>query len=84
MIAASLLPTISQALERFELITTQQMQQLLVERQEGKVDFILINALDEIAFRDAHIAGSINIPLSRFGELSSRLGQDRNKLIIPY
>ena len=82
--AASFLPVISHALERFDLVTTQQMQKLLEQRRQGSVDFILVNSLDEMAFRNSFIPGSINIPLSRFDELYSRLGTDKNKLIIPY
>ena len=71
-------------MERFDLVTTQQMRELLAQRKQGSVDFILVNCLDEMAFRNAYIPGSINIPLSRFDELYSRLGTDKNKLIIPY
>ncbi len=78
--------TLSQglALERFELVTTEEMQQLLADREAGKVDFILLNSLDAMIFRDAHIPGSINIPLSRVDSMIHLLGEDHDKLIVPY
>ena len=72
------------ALERFEIITTSEMQQLLDDRKNAKIDFILVNALDEMIHRDASIPGSVNIPLNNFYDFTSLLGSDINKLIIPY
>lgn len=79
-----LLPPCAGALERFDIISTRQLQELLTARKAGTVDFILVNSLDEVIYRDAHIPGSVNIPLARVDELIDRLGVDRNKLIIPY
>ncbi len=80
----TLFPGMSGALERFNIVSTQELEQLLRQRGSGSVDFILVNSLDEIIFRDAHIPGSINIPLSHVDELIDRLGTDRDKLIVPY
>lgn len=72
------------ALERFEIITTEQLEQMLAERADGKIDFVLINALDEIIFRNASIPGSVNVPWSRVDETIDRLGNDRGKLMLTY
>jgi len=78
------LPTNSYALERFEIFTTSQLMQLLQDRKDGKTDFLLVNALDEMIYRHASIPGSVNIPITQFGQYAHRLGKDRNKLIISY
>lgn len=75
---------VAEAMERFDIVSTQQLEELLQQRKSGDVDFILVNSLDEVIFRDAHIPGSINLPLSRVDQLIDRLGTDRDKLIIPY
>jgi predicted ATP-dependent serine protease len=72
------------AMERFELITTQELEQMLSQRQQGEIDFVLINSLDEIIYRHNSIPGSVNVPWSRVNELIGRLGTDKNKLIITY
>ena len=72
------------AMERFELITTQELEQMLAQRQRGEIDFMLVNALDEIIYRHHSIPGSINVPWSRVDELAGRLGTEKNKLIITY
>jgi len=72
------------AMERFELITTQELEQMLARRQRGEIDFMLVNALDEIIYRHNSIPGSVNVPWSRVNELIGRLGTDKNKLIVTY
>jgi 3-mercaptopyruvate sulfurtransferase SseA len=72
------------AMERFELITTQELEQMLVQRQMGEIDFVLVNSLDEIIFRSNSIPGSVNVPWSRVNEVADRLGSDKDKLIITY
>ena len=52
----------SLALERFDIVTTEKMKQMLDDRAAGKTDFILVNSLDEIIFRSASIPGSVNVP----------------------
>ncbi len=79
-----LIPGVSLAMERFDIVTTEQMRNMLDDRNAGKTDFILVNALDEIIFRDSSIPGSINVPWSKAKELSSRLGKDKDKLIVTY
>jgi rhodanese-related sulfurtransferase len=71
-------------MERYDVITTIELKKLLDERNAGKVSFILLNTLDEMIFRDAHIPGSINVPLGKLEKYASRLGNDKNKLIITY
>jgi hypothetical protein len=72
------------AMERFELITTQELEQMLAQRQRGEIDFALVNSLDEIIYRHNSIPGSVNVPWSRVNELVGRLGTDKNKLIVTY
>ncbi len=79
-----LLPVQANGLERFDIVSTRQLVEMLQHRQAGTVDFILVNSLDKVIFRDAHIPGSISLPLARVDELIGRLGTDRNELIIPY
>jgi len=72
------------AMERFDIVTTSQMKQMLDDRAARKTDFIIVNTLDEIIFKHSSIPGSINIPWSRVTELGHRLGKDKDKLIILY
>ena len=71
-------------MERFDLITTQELEQMLARRQRGEIDFVLVNGLDEIIYRHNDIPGSVNVPWSRVNELIGRLGTDKNKLIVTY
>ncbi len=77
-------PLNSSALERFEIITTTEMEQLLEDRKNQKTDFLLVNALDEMIYRQSSIPGSVNIPLGKFQEYRQRLGSDTKQLVIPY
>lgn len=43
------------------IFRTQELEQLLAKRQQGEIDFLLVNSLDEIIFRDVAIPGSINV-----------------------
>ncbi len=72
------------AMERFDLITTRQLEEMLAQRRQGEIDFVLVNSLDEIIYRHNSIPGSVNVPWSRVDELAGRLGKDKNKLIITY
>ncbi len=71
-------------LERFEIISTEELEKMLVMREQGNMDFILVNSLDEIIYQHASIPGSINIPWSRVGETINRAGKDMDKLLIFY
>ena len=79
-----LFPATATALERFEIITTAELEQLLKDRETGKADFILVNSLDRIIFRHAAIPGSVNIPNGHLKQHANKLGSDTSKLIIPY
>jgi hypothetical protein len=72
------------AMERFELITTLELEQMLAQRQRGEIDFVLVNSLDEIIYRHNSIPGSVNVPWSRVDELVGRLGTDKDRLIVTY
>jgi len=79
-----LLPSQGVALERFDIITTAEMEQMLADRKAGKIDFLLVNSLDRMICNHSAIPGSINIPLSSFTKCSKKLGREKDKLIIPY
>ena len=72
------------AMERFDLVTTQELEQMLNARQKGEIDFLLVNVLDEIVFRNVTIPGSINIPWNLIHEKVHLLGDDPDKLIVTY
>jgi 3-mercaptopyruvate sulfurtransferase SseA len=73
------------AMERFDIVTTQQLEQLLIERTQGKTDFCLVNALDTLIYEHHAIPGSVNVPWSRVRDLAEeRLGSDHDRLIITY
>lgn len=72
------------ALERFDIVTTEQMKQLLEKREVGEADFLLVNTLDEIIYRSMSIPGSVNVPWYKVDQLQNRLGADKNKLIVTY
>jgi hypothetical protein len=71
------------SMDRFDVVSTQEMKKLLDDRTQGKIDFLLVNGLDEIMYRHAAIPGSINVPWPRVEEVGpERLGNDKNRLII--
>lgn len=72
------------AMERFEIITTEQLEQMLIARKTGKTDFVLMNALDEIIYNNTSIPESINVPWSRINQTIDRLGDDKSKLVVTY
>ena len=72
------------AMDRFDIVTTEELEQMLIQRKEGKVDFVLMNTLDEIIFRDRSIPESVNVPWSKIDDFIDRLGEDKNKLVISY
>ena len=72
------------AMDRFEIITTEQLEQMLSERKAGKSNFVLMNALDEIIYRNVSIPGSVNAPWSNIDQAINQLGNDKNRLIITY
>ncbi len=74
----------SYALERFTIVTTEEMRQMLTDRKAWKTDFLLVNALDEMIYRNASIPESINIPLGKIDAHAHKLGQDKEKLIVTY
>lgn len=72
------------ALERFEIITTEQLQQLIEDRASGKIDFVLVNTLDRLIFEHHTIPGSVNLPWSLVQENGDVLGPDKGRKIITY
>lgn len=84
ILAVLLLHSAVAAMERFDIVTTNQMKQMIDDRAAGRADFILVNTLDEIISLHSSIPGSVNLPWSRIGELQGRLGPDKDKLIVTY
>ena len=72
------------ALQRFEIVTTKELELMLAQRAAGKLDFVLVNSLDALIFENHFIPGSINIPWHKVVEKADRLGIDKNRLIITY
>ncbi len=72
------------AMERFDIITTRELKQLLEKRQAGAIDFLLVNTLDRVIFDNGAIPGSINLPWARVRQEAERLGPDKDRLIITY
>ena len=73
------------AMERFELVTTQELMDLLEDRKEKQIEFSLVNTIDSLIFNHHTIPGSINIPWSRVPELAAPLLGDRpDQLIITF
>jgi hypothetical protein len=72
------------AMERFGIITTEELEHMLAAREAGELDFVLVNSLDEIIALNVSIPGSINVPWSRIDETVHRLGKDMDKQIIFY
>jgi len=79
-----LLFTTASAMERFDVVTTVQIKQMLDDRAAGKIEFVLVNTLDEIIFRHSSIPGSINAPWYKIDKTIHKLGSDKNQLIITY
>ena len=74
----------AQAFERFPVVVTDELQDMLVQRSSGKIDFTLLNTLDEIIFHHQSIPGSMNIPWNVIDDRYTELGEDKNRLIITY
>lgn len=74
----------SVAFERFDLVSTDELKFMLDQRMHGKMDFLLVNTLDELIFKDQAIPGSINIPWSQIEERHGELGTAMDRLIITY
>ena len=72
------------AMERFDIVSTAEMKQLLKDRAAGKINFVLVNTLNEIIFNHSSIPGSVSVPWSRVDKVAHRLGNDKDKLIITY
>ena len=73
-----------QALDRFDIIATEELEQMLAARKAGEIDFILVNSLDEMIYLNSSIPGSINIPWSRVDQTIGRLGTDKLRPLIFY
>jgi hypothetical protein len=72
------------AMERFEVLSTEEMQKLIAAKNAGHIDFVLVHASDEMIYRHSTIPGSVNIPLAKVDTLIKELGSDLSSLIITY
>ena len=80
-----LLQTIpGEAFERFDVVSTQELQELLEQRRDGTTEFLLLNTLDEIIYKSSSIPGSINIPWGEIDTRFTELGENKERLIITY
>lgn len=84
MAVLALLSARAVAMERFDIVTTQELKQMLALRASGQADFLLVNALDELIFNDSAIPGSINVPWCRAEQTVGRLGENKSRLIVTY
>ncbi|MFH1155959.1 MAG: rhodanese-like domain-containing protein [Pseudomonadota bacterium] len=71
-------------MERFDVLTTQEVKQMLDQREAGTLDFLLVNTLDEMISNDSSIPGSVKVPWSKVSTFAYRLGTDKNRLIVTY
>ncbi|WP_028313993.1 rhodanese-like domain-containing protein [Desulfatibacillum aliphaticivorans] len=71
-------------MERFKIVTTEEMRTMLQQREEGKIDFLLVNTLDKLLFDNESIPGSINVPWASVDKAVHRLGTDKDHPIILY
>lgn len=78
------LPASILAMERFDIVTTQQLSDMLELRNEGKTDFLLINTLDKLIADHQSIPGSINIPWSQIHTSSALSAHHKDKPVITY
>ena len=78
------LTTPAAGLERFDIVTTQELKTMLAEREAGNLDFLLVNTLDALIFEHHAIPGSVNVPWSRAADMADRLGPDLERLIVTY
>ncbi len=72
------------ALERFDIVTTETLKNMLDQRERGDSQFLLINTLDKMIADHFTIPGSINIPWSKVRNQAQLLGKDKSIPIITY
>ena len=72
------------ALERFDIVTTEQLKQLLDERAAGKIDFVLVNTLDALIYEHHSIPDSVNIPWDRADGAAAIIGDRKDRMIVTY
>jgi rhodanese-related sulfurtransferase len=64
------------------IIKTADLQQMLNSTKSGK--FLVIDARNPDEYKDVHIPGAINIPVSKFEKYAKLLPEDRMKTLIFY
>lgn len=79
-----LLSTRCFALERFETLSTAELQSLLERREKNQIDFLLVNTLDTMIANHHSLPGSENIPWPEVSTHATLLKRDKNLLIVTY
>jgi len=72
------------AMERFDIVTTEQLYRMIEDRQAGRSDFLLINTLDTLIYNHHSIPGSVNIPWSAIKDSPDLLAMDKKRPIVTY
>lgn len=70
--------------DRFDILTTEELKAMVDEKDAGKLDFMLVNTLDEMIYRDTSIPGSVNLPWYRAKEAETYLGPNKDRLLVFY
>ena len=71
-------------LERFDVVTTEQLSSLLRAKENGTADFALVNTLDRVIYNDQSIPGSVNVPWSEITGKNLIFGEKTDRLIITH
>lgn len=71
-------------MDRFDIVTTEELAGMLADRSAGNGDFVLVNVLDKAIFENGHIPGSINIPWTTVDRDLGLLGEDKDRLVVTY
>lgn len=71
-------------LERFEIVTTEELKQMLDRRAAGAMDFVLVNTLDILIYEHHSIPGSVNIPWNQASKAAETLGGKKDRMIVTY
>lgn len=73
------------AFDRFDIVTTEQVREMLAAREAGTgEDFLLVNTLDDIIYHHEHIPGSVSLPWTRVADYEPVLGGDKAKSLVFY
>ena len=65
-------------------VFSEELETLLKEREEGKVDFLLVDVREDMEYRMGHIKGvDLLLPTSSFGQWAEKFAQEnKDKTVI--